>query len=75
MSELAQSLQQQRLENKKLEKLFFNSRKKLLQLSLAISQKKERVSHYFLPTYQINIQTRDVDIESAHMNMLCYIPH
>jgi hypothetical protein len=62
MSELAQSLQQQRLENKKLEKLFFDSRKKLLQLSLVIIQTKERFSHNFLPTYQIIIQTRDIDI-------------
>jgi hypothetical protein len=41
MSELANIVQQQRLENKKLEKLFLDSKNKLLQLSLALNQKQE----------------------------------
>jgi sensor histidine kinase YesM len=38
MSEMAKKVQQQRLENKKLEKLFSYAKRKALQLSEAISQ-------------------------------------
>jgi hypothetical protein len=40
MYELAKILQQQRLKNKKLKKLFSDSKKQSLQLSLALSQKQ-----------------------------------
>jgi hypothetical protein len=40
MSELAKIIQQQRLENKKLEKLFSDSKRQALQLSVALSQQK-----------------------------------
>jgi hypothetical protein len=43
MSELAKNVQQQRLENNKLEKLFSDSKKKSLHISLALSQKQENV--------------------------------
>jgi hypothetical protein len=41
MSELANIVQQQRLENKKLEKLFSDSKRQALQLSIALSQQQE----------------------------------
>jgi hypothetical protein len=41
MSELAKIVQQQRLENKKLEKLFSDSKRQALQLCVALSQKQE----------------------------------
>jgi hypothetical protein len=41
MSELAKIVQQQRLKNKKLEKLFPDSKRKSLQLYLALIQKQE----------------------------------
>jgi hypothetical protein len=41
MSEMAKIMQQQRLENKKLEKLFSDAKKQSLQLSEALSQQEE----------------------------------
>jgi hypothetical protein len=41
MSELAKIVRQQRLENKKLEKLLSDSKRQALQLSVALSQKQE----------------------------------
>jgi hypothetical protein len=41
MSEMAKIIQQQRLENKKLEKLFPDSKRQDLQLSEALSQQQE----------------------------------
>jgi hypothetical protein len=41
ISELAEIIQQQHLENKKLEKFFSHAKRKSLQLSLALSQKQE----------------------------------
>jgi hypothetical protein len=41
MSELEKIVQQQRLENKKLEKMFSDSKRQSLQLSLALSQQQE----------------------------------
>jgi hypothetical protein len=41
MSEMAKIVQQQRLENKKLEKLFSDSQRQALQLSDALSQQQE----------------------------------
>jgi hypothetical protein len=41
MSEMANIIQQQRLENKKLEKLFSDAKKQSLQLSEILSQKQE----------------------------------
>jgi hypothetical protein len=42
MSELAKFVLQQHLENKKLEKLFSDSKRQSLQLSLALSQQQQR---------------------------------
>jgi hypothetical protein len=42
MSELSKIVQQQRLENKKPEKLFSYSKRQALQLSVALSQQQER---------------------------------
>jgi hypothetical protein len=41
MSEMAKIVQQQRLENKKLEKLFSNFKRQALQLPAALSQQQE----------------------------------
>jgi hypothetical protein len=41
MSEMAKIVQQQRLENKKLEKLFSDAKRQALQLSEAVSQQQE----------------------------------
>jgi phage terminase large subunit-like protein len=41
MSEMTKIIQQQRLENKKLEKLFSDAQKQSLQISEALSQQQE----------------------------------
>jgi hypothetical protein len=46
MSELAKIVQQQRLKNKKVEKLFSDFKRKSLQLSLALSQQQESAPSY-----------------------------
>jgi predicted RNase H-like nuclease (RuvC/YqgF family) len=44
MSDLTQIVQKQHIENKKLEKLLSDSKRKSLQLSLALSLKEEKTS-------------------------------
>jgi hypothetical protein len=46
MSELAKIVQQQRLENKKIEKLFSDSKRKAFQLSVALSHQQESPPAY-----------------------------